>query len=69
VSGPHYAFVLRLWMEAGEGQPLLRGSLELVEPSRTFYFDSLDQIPHLLRHVLDPSNAPFPPHDRKEADM
>lgn len=56
-------------MEAGEDGPVLRGSLELVEPSRIFYFDSLDQIPHLLRHAIDPSHPPFPPQDKKEAGM
>lgn len=55
-----FAFVLRLWLEtevnhATTGR-VLRGSLELVEPREVHYFNSLDQIPALLRAITGWSN-------------
>lgn len=53
VARRRFTFVLRLWLETEVSNAttggILRGSLELVEPKQLYYFNSLDQIPALLR--------------------
>ena len=50
-----FAFVLRLWIAHGERNeaPVLRGSLQAVESDRARYFTSLDDIPDLVRGLME----------------
>ncbi|MFQ5420753.1 MAG: hypothetical protein ACE5FD_13125 [Anaerolineae bacterium] len=55
MPGKRYAFVLRVWNEASSSpspQPdQVRGSLQLADADRIFYFSSLAQIPHILQEI------------------
>jgi hypothetical protein len=60
-----FAFVLRLWLEHGDqNEPsLLRGSLQAAESDRARYFTSVDDLPALLRAVIDHAEAPAQPRE------
>jgi hypothetical protein len=50
-----FSFILRLWDEAtprqADGSPELRGSLRSVHTDEVFYFNSLDEIPQIVRAI------------------
>lgn len=52
-----FAFIVRLWSEASEPgeqpQDALRGSIQLADSSQTRYFHSLDDLPAILREVIE----------------
>ncbi len=55
MPGRRYAFVLRVWNEAPTStkpQPdEVRGSLQMADADRIFYFNSLAQIPLILQEI------------------
>lgn len=74
MANQRFAFVLRLWLETEVSNTatgmVLRGSLELVEPKEVHYFNSLDQIPALLRAITGWSDqADSSGQAREEAEM
>ena len=52
-----FAFIVRLWSgtpEPGEqSQDVLRGSIQLADSNQTRYFHSLDDLPAILREVIE----------------
>jgi hypothetical protein len=66
VTPKRFTFVLRLWTETDlKIQPILRGSLEVVESHRVHYFSSLDQIPDILQKVTGWQGRPDPGRDEE----
>ena len=57
VSTQRFAFILRLWNEAQDGQPNskpnMRGSLQIANAEHTIYFSALNQIPSILEELAD----------------
>lgn len=68
-----FAFVLRLWLETEASEvktgPMLRGSLELVEPKQLYYFSSFEQIIPILRNITGWENRPDADEGGKEGEM
>ncbi|GIK43352.1 MAG: hypothetical protein BroJett011_71850 [Chloroflexota bacterium] len=68
-----FAFVLRLWLETEASEvktgPMLRGSLELVEPKQVYYFSSFEQIIPILRNITGWENRPDSDEGGEEGEM
>lgn len=68
-----FAFVLRLWLETEASEvktgPMLRGSLELVEPKQLYYFNSFDQILPILRNITGWEDRSASDQVREEGGM
>jgi hypothetical protein len=73
VARQRFAFVLRLWLETEASEvktgPMLRGSLELVEPKQLYYFSSFDQILPILRTITGWEKRPDSDQVGEEGEM